>query len=56
MDILMIKNFWRSGKAVFEAGKTYSVPKDMTEKLAKALISAGKASEKKKGKKRDVNG
>lgn len=56
MKIIMIKNFWRSGKIELRAGKEYSVPGNISEKFAAALIQSGKAREKPERKKRDANG
>jgi len=56
MKIIMIKNFWRSGKIELEAGKEYSTPGDISEKFATALIDSGKARAKPGRKKRDANG
>lgn len=50
MKIIMIKNFWRTGKIELEAGKEYSAPNEVPEKFAKALIESGKAREKPKAK------
>ncbi|MCK9518055.1 MAG: hypothetical protein WCY59_01575 [Anaerovoracaceae bacterium] len=45
MKITMLKNFWRSGVIELEQGKKYETPKDLSEKFASALVSAGKAIE-----------
>ena len=51
MKIIMLKNFWRSGKIELEQGKTYDAPKDISVNFAIALVNSGKAIEKTQRKK-----
>ena len=52
MKIIMLKNFWRSGKIELEQGKEYDAPADITLNFALSLVNAGKATEVKPKRKK----
>lgn len=55
MKIVMLKNYWRSGKIELVAGKTYNSPKELSHDFANALVNAEKAVRKEESRKKKNN-
>lgn len=45
MKIKMLKNYYQSGKIIYQSGSEYASPKELSDDLAEALIKRGKAIE-----------